>query len=122
MSAESSALNLKRWGSDFGLGSIFGPKVGTTPTALAARWLGLAMSGPAGSGVENVKAPSAIAEREPGVAVPAVTAPPSPAQATAVAAEGLSTADRDRMLVIASLSGDQSAFGELVSRYQSAVY
>jgi RNA polymerase sigma-70 factor (ECF subfamily) len=122
MSAELSALNLKRWGSNFGLGSIFGPKMGTTPTALAARWLGLAMSGPAGSGIENVKARSAVVEREPDASPAVISAPSTPEQLSALTAEGLSTADRDRLLVVASLSGDQAAFAELVSRYQSAVY
>jgi RNA polymerase sigma-70 factor (ECF subfamily) len=34
----------------------------------------------------------------------------------------LSSAEQDRLLVQAALAGDQSAFGELVNRYQAAVY
>jgi RNA polymerase sigma-70 factor (ECF subfamily) len=34
----------------------------------------------------------------------------------------LSSAEQDRLLVQAALAGDQSAFAELVTRYQSAVY
>ncbi len=34
----------------------------------------------------------------------------------------LSSADQDRLLVQAALKGDQAAFGELVNRYQAAVY
>jgi RNA polymerase sigma-70 factor (ECF subfamily) len=125
MSADSSALNLKLWGSDFGLSKIIGPNLGGAPASLAARWLGLAVSGPHNADVDKAQARSAVAERGP------ATAEQSPAQAeaatlaaqpAAVPAEAISTADRDRMLVLASLSGDEAAFAELVSRYQSAVY
>jgi RNA polymerase sigma-70 factor, ECF subfamily len=122
MSADVSALNLKGWGTDFGLGKIFGPKNGGATASVAARWLGLAVPGaPAATDAENTKVPTAVAERP---AEPLADAPPAVAQSAieAASAEGISTAERDRILVTAALQGDQSAFAELVIRYQSAVY
>jgi RNA polymerase sigma-70 factor, ECF subfamily len=122
MSADVSALNLKGWGTDFGLGKIFGPKNGGAPASVAARWLGLAVPGaPAALGAENTKASTAVADRP---AESLVEAPLAVAQSaiSAASAEGISTAERDRILVTAALQGDQSAFAELVIRYQSAVY
>jgi RNA polymerase sigma-70 factor (ECF subfamily) len=61
--------------------------------------------------------------QSPGVAVadPNLHVEGAPAPA-ADQAQALSPADLDRMLVRAALNGDQSAFGELVTRYQTAVY
>jgi len=46
---------------------------------------------------------------------------PAPVEVTPVA-QALTSADADRAAVAAALGGDQAAFADLVSRYQSAVY
>ena len=117
MSADVSALNFKTWGTDFGLGRAFSPK-GEAPASLTARWLGLTMTGAPGLSEDNVKGRVALAEP----AAVLETVPQVSQSQTAITAEGLSSADRDRTLVGSALGGDQAAFGELVTLYQSAVY
>lgn len=104
-------------------GSVFGPRTGIA-------------NNPGRSGGEvpanrTVTMPSPDAGNLPNDAVQGVQASQDLAHAganvntyAAPAAEPavLTSAEQDRLLVQAALSGDQLAFGELVTRYQTAVY
>jgi RNA polymerase sigma-70 factor (ECF subfamily) len=107
----------------YGWDSLFGPRTGITNNA------GRANGTPAN---RTVTMPSPDAGNLPLNAEQGVQAPQDLAQtgahentyAAVPAAEpvALSSAEQDRLLVQAALKGDQLAFGELVTRYQGAVY
>lgn len=112
-----SGFTLNRWDS------LFAPRTGIANNA------GRPTGTPAN---RTVTMPSPDAGNLPQDAEQGVQAPQDLAQAGAIAnthaaapaidPATLSSAEQDRLLVQAALGGDHLAFGELVTRYQSAVY
>lgn len=93
--------------SDLGLDKLISP--GTGVKWRVASPLGITM-------------PNSNTNRGPGAGPAQVEQSTGTATATEEAPAALSSADLDRLAVQAALRGDQLAFGDLVSRYQSAVY
>lgn len=100
---------------DFGLGKIVEARAGAWPFSAP---LGITM--PNSNADRSAQARSTQVEESATVlAGPAVGAE-LPAVASGQTA--LSSAEQDRISVQAALRGDQAAFGDLVTRYQTAVY
>lgn len=100
----------------FGLGDLFRPNggrvAGPTPNTMPKSDADRLTASPIptdGQARPQALAGSGIA---PGERVDTLPAPPV----------ALTSAEQDRLLVQAALGGDQVAFGELVTRYQTAVY
>lgn len=129
--AVSSFLNFRA--AEFGFDKLFGPKRGR---GLFSAALGMVL--PGASSEDNSSRPQAsVAYAGPATQEIAVAQPVpligsmTQSQASTVAVQdvalgaespALTSAEQDRLLVQAALTGDQVAFGELVTRYQSAVY
>jgi len=100
---------------DFGLDKIVGAGAGAWPFSAP---LGITM--PNSNADRSAKTRSTHAEES----AVSVAGPAIGAQLTTTAPEQavLSSAEQDRVSVQAALQGDQAAFGDLVTRYQTAVY
>lgn len=136
--AVSSFLNFRA--AEFGFDKLFGPKRGRKLFSAA---LGMVLPGvseednrshPQASQVSITFAGPATQEVALAQPVPVIgnmtqsqastIAAQAPMTDVALGAEAptLTSAEQDRLLVRAALTGDQVAFAELVTRYQSAVY
>jgi RNA polymerase sigma-70 factor (ECF subfamily) len=96
-----------------GLDSLFGPRTGITNNS------GRDTGSPAN---RTVTMPSPDAGNLPRTSEQTDADLNTYAGTPAAEPVALSSAEQDRLLVQAALKGDQFAFGELVTRYQSAVY
>lgn len=133
MGAEVAVSSFHNFRSaDFGLDKLFGPRWGRTLFSTA---LGMVMPSshednrtrPHSSTVLAQPATQEVAVAQP-VPVTSVMARSDSTimvtqdMAPSAQPEVLTSAEQDRLLVQSALAGNQSAFAELVTRYQSAVY
>lgn len=103
-----------------GWDSIFAPKTGITHNKGRG---GGAGKTPANRTVTMPSQGESLPQTaQPAVDVPAQLGADTYTATPAVEPVALTSAEQDRLLVQAALGGDQAAFGELVTRYQAAVY
>src|SRR5438477_611717 len=120
MNTGAAVSTLKLSASDGGLSELIGPEA-------RSRYLGMAksvLSVPLGIAMpaHDARKLSALISGGSSRQQVQVAEPDVDTDRTAESPIELSSADQDRISVQAALRGDQAAFGDLVQRYQSAVY
>jgi RNA polymerase sigma-70 factor (ECF subfamily) len=120
MNTGAAVSTLKLSASDGGLSDLIGPEARSRYLSIAKSVLSvpLGITMPA----HDANKLSALSSGGSSHQQVQVAEPDLAIDRTAGAPAELSSADQDRISVQAALRGDQTAFGDLVTRYQSAVY